>query len=172
MPRIGIALGSNLGDRLAHLRAACGRLREISTGEMLMAPVYRTAPVGCPPGSPDFYNTVVEIGFSGSPLEMLDRAKSIERELGRTPAAGRNAPRVVDLDLLYFGNERFESERLSIPHPRLAVRRFVLQPLADIRPELLLPGLRSSIRALLAALPPGEPELELVGSLAERDTAM
>lgn len=168
MPRAGIALGSNLGDRLGNLRAACKRLRDISDDDGIsMASVYRTEPVDCPPGSPDFYNTVMEMSVSIPPLELLDRVKSIERELGRTSVLERNAPRLVDIDLLYFGNETFESDRLTIPHPRLAMRRFVLRPLAEIRPELVLPGQRDNVRSLLAALPPGEPELEFVASLAE-----
>ncbi len=162
MPRAGIALGSNLGDRLENLRAACGRLREIANdGDLLTAPVYRTAPVDCPDGSPEFYNSVVEIGFDGSASELLDITQRIERDLGRT-AAGRNAPRVVDIDLLYFGDETISSDSLALPHPRITVRRFVLQPLADIRPNLVLAGYESSVRQLLMKLISDEPELEVV----------
>lgn len=161
MPRAGIALGSNLGDRLAQLRAAFARLREIATpGEpVLSAPVYQTEPRFCPPGSPDFLNTVIEIGFAGGPLELLEITRAIEKQLGRTSANGRNAPRVIDIDLLYLGDEVNASAVLELPHPRIGERRFVLQPLAEIRPSLILPGQEQSIAELLAGLPPDEAPL-------------
>jgi 2-amino-4-hydroxy-6-hydroxymethyldihydropteridine diphosphokinase len=164
MPRAGIALGSNLGDRLAHLRAAAIRLREIAApGEpVLTAPVYQTEPRHCPPGSPDFHNSVIEICFSGDAHLLLESARAIEVKLGRTRDAARNAPRVIDLDLLYFGDTCHSDGDLTIPHPRLAQRRFVLQPLADIRPELVLPGQTLTVAGLLAALSPDEPPLTLV----------
>lgn len=161
MPRAGIALGSNLGDRLSNLRNAFARLREISMpGEaVLTAPVYQTEPRFCPPGSPDFLNTVVEIGFSGTPLELLILAREIETQLGRERSAERNAPRVIDVDLLYLGGETSTDEVLELPHPRIGERRFVLQPLADIRPELMLPGHVKNISGLLADLSPDEAPL-------------
>lgn len=161
MPRAGIALGSNLGDRLGHLRAAIDHLRKIATpGEnFLTASVYQTEPRLCPPDSPDFLNTVVEIDFPGSPLELLKHTRAIEQQLGRAPAAERNAPRVIDLDILYFGDETSNGELLELPHPRIQERRFVLQPLADIRPDLILPGHAQTITALLAELPRDEAPL-------------
>lgn len=161
MRRAGIALGSNLGDRLSNLRAALACLREIAApGEpVLAAPVYQTEPRLCPPGSPDFLNTVVEIAFGGTPLELLAKTRAIEGKLGRVPAAERNAPRVIDLDLLYLGDEMNTCDDLKLPHPRIGERRFVLQPLADIRPEFVLPGEARSIAAMLAALPPDDAPL-------------
>lgn len=150
--RTGIALGSNLGDRMANLRAARGLLAEISTGPVLTAPVYQTAPVGCPEGSPDFLNTVIEIHFDGSPRELLSLTQGFQRQLGRVDSPIRNAPRVIDIDLLYLGDVIFSDDRLEIPHPRLAQRRFVLQPLAEIRPDLILPGESKSVAELLDAL--------------------
>jgi 2-amino-4-hydroxy-6-hydroxymethyldihydropteridine diphosphokinase len=154
MPRAGIALGSNLGDRMCNLRAALDALRKFSSpGEtVLTAPVYQTEPRFCPPGSPDFLNTVVEIGFNGSPLELLALTRSIEKQLGRTRGAERNTPRTIDIDLLYLDNDIFEDAELTLPHPRIGERRFVLQPLADIRPELVLPGHTQTIREMLAKL--------------------
>jgi len=161
MPRAGIALGSNVGDRLAHLRAAAACLRELaSPGEPVWcAPVYQTTPRHCPPGSPDFYNSVIEIGFAGDPHALLEHTRAIEARLGRARAAERNAPRVIDLDLLYLGDLCCATDGLVLPHPRLASRRFVLQPLADIRPQLVLPGQTLTAAGLLAALDPGEPPL-------------
>lgn len=161
MPRAGIALGSNLGDRLAHLRTACACLREISTpGEpVLTAPVYQTEPRFCPPGSPAFYNTVIEIHFSGTALGLLDAARAMEKRLGRLPADERNAPRVIDIDLLYLGDESSDTNTLVLPHPRIAERRFVLQPLSDIRPALILPEQTHNIAKLLENLQSDEPPL-------------
>ena len=159
--RAGIALGSNLGDRMALLREAIAMLRQTSIiGEaFLEAPVYRTDPLDCPPGSPEFFNTVVEIAWAGTPLELLEKTREIERRLGRTREAGRNAPRTIDLDLLYCGDLVAADDDLTLPHPRIAERRFVLQPLADIRPELVLPGHDGSVRDLLEKLASGEAAL-------------
>jgi 2-amino-4-hydroxy-6-hydroxymethyldihydropteridine diphosphokinase len=153
MARAGIALGSNLGDSLATLRSALAALRAISSdGKCLVAPIYQTRPLDCPPGSPDFLNTVVEIGFDGGARRLLETTRGIENRLGRTRGALRNAPRVIDLDLLYCGDERIDSEGLTLPHPRMLERRFVLQPLADIRPDLVLPECGLSVAAVLESL--------------------
>jgi len=154
MPRAGIALGSNLGDRHANLEAARDCLREIATpGEpFLQAPTYQTEPLLCPPGSPLFYNSVVEIAFAGNAFELLELTQAIEKKLGRTGTPERNAPRIIDVDLLYFGDEIIDTEALVLPHPRIGERRFVLQPLAGIRPELVLPGLTSSVIEMLDRL--------------------
>lgn len=161
MPRAGIALGSNLGDRLANLQAARDRLREIATpGEpFLLAPVYQTEPLLCPPGSPYFHNSVVELAFAGDAFELLELTQAIEKMLGRAASPERNAPRIIDVDLLYFGDHIIDTEALVLPHPRLRERRFVLQPLAEIRPGLVLPGQAETIATLLAGLQPGEPPL-------------
>jgi 2-amino-4-hydroxy-6-hydroxymethyldihydropteridine diphosphokinase len=161
MPRAGIALGSNLGDRMYHLRAALYALRQISTpgAPVLTAPVYQTEPRFCPPGSPDFLNTVIEIGFDGSPLELLAQTRAIEKQLGRTRGTERNTPRTIDIDLLYLGDEILNDGELTLPHPRTGERRFVLQPLADIRPELVLPGHNQTITGMLAGLKKDESPL-------------
>lgn len=161
MPRVGIALGSNLGDRLANICSAREKLASLAIpGEpMLFASVYQTEPVLCPEDSPMFYNSVIEISFSGSPFELLEKTQAIEQTLGRTQAPGRNAPRVIDIDLLYFGDESVTQNHLELPHPRIADRRFVLEPLAEIRPNLILSGKTSTISELLAVLSSPEPPL-------------
>jgi len=161
MPRVGIALGSNLGDRLANLHAARGKLREIAAPEapFLAASTYQTEPLLCPPGSPFFHNSVVEIGFDGDPFELLEITQGIERELGRTLKPERNAPRIIDVDLLYFGDRIIDTESLALPHPRITERCFVLQPLAEILPDLVLPGQTRNIAALLENLISDEPPL-------------
>jgi 2-amino-4-hydroxy-6-hydroxymethyldihydropteridine diphosphokinase len=165
MARVGIALGSNLGDRAAHLNAAVAALREISTpGEPVwLAPFYETEPFNCPPGSPPFLNTVVEIAHDGEAPAFLGKLLGIEAALGRTRGAQRNAPRVIDMDLLYMGDEILTSETLVIPHPGIAGRRFVLQPLADIRPELVLPGQTRTVREMLDQLSDGGEPLREIG---------
>jgi 2-amino-4-hydroxy-6-hydroxymethyldihydropteridine diphosphokinase len=165
MHRAGIALGSNLGDRIGHLRAATAALRTCcAIGEpFLAAALYATRPVDCPPRSPEFLNTVVEIGFDGTARQLLAITLTIETTLGRVRTAGRNAPRTVDIDLLYFGDETVDRADLTLPHPRIAQRRFVLQPLADIRPTLVLPGYERSVRELLADLDDSEAPLVPIG---------
>jgi 2-amino-4-hydroxy-6-hydroxymethyldihydropteridine diphosphokinase len=154
MPRVGIALGSNLGDRSANLEAARTCLKEIATPDepFLTASDHQTEPLNCPLGSPVFYNSVIEIGYEGYPLDLLELTQAIERKLGRTASPERNAPRVIDVDLLYFGQESIVTDSLILPHPRIQERRFVLQPLAEIRPDLVLPGLNQTISELLATL--------------------
>lgn len=161
MPRVGIALGSNLGDRLSNIRAAIAELRKIAAPDapLLEASVWQTEPLLCPPGSPMFLNTVVEIRYEGEPLSLLEGTKAIEKHLGRAAVAERNAPRVIDVDLLYFGDRIIDTEELALPHPRIGERRFVLQPLAEIRPELVLPGQRGDIATLLAGLESDEAPL-------------
>ncbi len=173
MPRVGIAMGSNLGDRLANLRAAHDCLLEIATpgALFLSASIYQTEPLLCPPGSPLFYNSAVEIDFEGGPFELLEITQSIERKLGRTGVPARNAPRVIDVDLLYFGDTVIDTEALVLPHPRIGERRFVLQPLAEIRPDLVLPGQAAGVAELLVRLESTEPPLVLV-TLAIRDSPL
>lgn len=161
LQRAGITLGANLGDPLAQLRAARDRLRGLSGGDFRQAPLFRSQPVGCPPGSPDFLNTVVAFDFAGSPDELLTATRAIEGELGRVRGEV-NAPRTIDLDLLFLGDHRVETAELVLPHPRLALRRFVLEPLAALEPERLLPGQSQPVAELLATLASDEPPLELV----------
>jgi len=161
MLRAGIALGSNLGDRLAHLRESYRQLTALAVHgeERLTALIYQTEPKFCPPGSPDFLNTVVEIAFDGSAMDLLKACRAIEKSMGRERGAERNAPRVIDVDLLYFGDEQWATEELELPHPRIGERRFVLEPLADIQPDLVLPGELVTVAELLAMLPCNEAQL-------------
>lgn len=151
----GLALGSNLGDSQGHLRDARDFLLSLHEGEAnaAVSGLYATEPVDCPPGSHSFLNAAVEISTSRSPQELLATLAAFETKLGRPTRRERNAPRAVDLDILYVGDLVRDSPELVLPHPRLAQRRFVLQPLADIRPELVLPGQTRTIAQLLAALP-------------------
>lgn len=172
--RVGIALGSNLpspeGDCLTNLVAA----RDLLAGLMppleniKQAAIYQSEPLNCPEGSPVFLNTVIEIGYDGSPDELLANTQAIERQLGRDAVYQKNAPRVIDIDILYFGSESYQRKDLTIPHPEITHRRFVLQPLADIRAELVLHedcnSQSKTIANHLQHLDSDEPPLSLVHS--------
>lgn len=164
MMNFGIALGSNLGDRLHHLQAAVQMILRTVAGAQLRAaaPVYETDPVDCPEGSGSFYNTVIEISADVEPLALLREMRLIESRLGRPQEHGHHTPRTVDLDILYADDVVMNHPELTLPHPRLHERRFVLQPLADIRPDLVLPGQTKSVAVLLASLDSPEPPLRLV----------
>lgn len=163
--RCGIALGSNIENRLAHLREAREAVLRLHAGgeAPLFSSVYETEPVDCEPGTTAYLNAVIEIEFEGQPVTLLDALQQIEGSLGRPSKRPRNAPRTIDLDVLYAGNLTLSNEELVIPHPRLHSRRFVLQPLCDVRPTLLLPGYQETVAALLAALP-AEPKVLLVST--------
>jgi 2-amino-4-hydroxy-6-hydroxymethyldihydropteridine diphosphokinase len=160
----GIALGSNLGDRLHHLQEAVRMLRVVHPTMILhaAAPVYETDPVDCPEGSQTFYNTVVEVECELAPLELLREMRAIEAKLGRPAEHGHHAPRTVDLDMLYADDTVMEHPDLILPHPRMTQRRFVLQPLADIQPELVLPRDERNIAQHLDTLQSDEPPLRVV----------
>jgi len=163
--RCGIALGSNVGDRLAHLQTGQAALAKLHTDPAapLISPIYETEPVDCEPGTALYLNAVMEIEYDGEPLELFRALQQIERAEGRPAEHGRNAPRTLDLDLLYAGDITLDSAELILPHPRIAQRRFVLQPLADLRPGLILPGTQKTVAELLACLPP-EPGVNLFGT--------
>lgn len=142
MPRVGISLGSNLGDRLAHLRAAVDGLARVrSSAHLLLSSIYETDPVDCPAGSGTFFNAVVEIETDLTPLDLLACTQAIEIELGRPRAHDFNAPRTADLDLLYYDEVTINEGDLILPHPRMFGRIFVLKPLAEIRPDLIPDGI-------------------------------
>lgn len=153
--RCGIALGSNIGDRGEYLRDARAALAKLHEGPRtpLVSAVYETEPVDCKPGTAAYLNAVMEIETSLDPASLLRALQRIEQAAGRPARRPHNAPRTLDLDLLYAGDCVLDTTELTLPHPRLAQRRFVLQPLADIRPELVLPGANRSIAELLAGLP-------------------
>ena len=153
--RAGVALGSNLGERLANLRNA---RKEIAAMNGTLPPlrcsaIYETEPVDCEKGAAKFFNAVIEFGYVGQPIELRRELAAIERVLGRPAAHERNVSRPIDLDLLYFGEMMIESAELRLPHPRIADREFVLRPLADIRPDLVLPGQTEAVDVLLLRLP-------------------
>jgi 2-amino-4-hydroxy-6-hydroxymethyldihydropteridine diphosphokinase len=150
-----IALGANLGDRLATLREAASRLGELGVVEAASS-VYETDPVGYL-DQPPFLNAVVQLRTTLPPEEILRRLLAIEAAMGRTRTF-RNAPRTLDLDLLLLGDERLNVPGLTLPHPRLHERAFVLVPLAELAPNARVPGLDRTAAELLAALDPAARE--------------
>lgn len=151
----GIALGSNLGDRAENLRRGVELVLERVAGASLRGcgAVYETAPVDCAPGTQAFLNTVIEVEADCGPPELHAVLKAVEQMLGRPERHEHHAPRTLDLDLLYADEVVSDDPVLTLPHPRLHLRRFVLQPLADFQPELKLPGLGRNVRSLLESLP-------------------
>lgn len=154
--RVGLALGSNLGDRAATLSAARRFLVSLHTGPgaPLFSALYETEPLDCPAGSPGFLNAAAEIETQLDPAALLGRLQAAEREAGRLATGTRNSPRPLDLDLLYYGDLVASGPLLILPHPRMLQRRFVIEPLAEIRPDLVLPEQTQTIGALLSAWPP------------------
>ena len=165
--RVGIALGSNLdsplGDRLSNIKFARDLLEKLTPDgtDLIQAHVYQSEPLDCPEDSPVFLNTVIELSYDGSPGELLRQTQTIERQLGRDVIREKNAPRIIDIDILYFGTDLYHDAFLTLPHPEMTHRRFVLQPLADIRPELILPGDDITIADHLQHLDSAEPPLSL-----------
>jgi 2-amino-4-hydroxy-6-hydroxymethyldihydropteridine diphosphokinase len=153
-----IALGSNLGDSRRIILDAMARLQEFSGQPILKSSLWRTSPVDCPPGSPVFVNAVAAlVPLAGeTPESLLKKLRALEKDFGRQARKTINEPRPLDLDLIAFGNETRNSPDLILPHPRAHLRRFVLQPLSEIAPDLNLPGQGKSVAQLLAMLPGGE----------------
>ncbi len=149
MTRGYLGLGSNIGDRRANLQAAVTRLAAEAVRLLASSSVYETEPVGLVLDQPEFLNACVEIETAHAPEQLLDACKSVERAVGRT-AGLRHGPRVIDVDVLLLGEIELRGARLTLPHPDLASRRFVLVPLLELDPELTLPGGAPLSRALAA----------------------
>jgi len=149
-----IALGSNLGDSVAVIRQAISQLQRFSTAPLLESSLWQTSPVDCPPGSPRFVNAVVALmpRADETPESLLMKLQRLEKEFGREHKSVLNEPRPLDLDLIAFGNEVRNTLELILPHPRAHLRRFVLLPLNEIAPKLVLPGQSATISELLARL--------------------
>jgi 2-amino-4-hydroxy-6-hydroxymethyldihydropteridine diphosphokinase len=153
-----VALGSNLGDSAAMLLRAMDALQALSTVPLLRSSLWTSTPVDCPAGSPMFVNAVVALapGVAETPESFLARLKALEAEFGRLPKKVLNESRPLDLDIITWGDHTQRTGLLEIPHPRAHLRRFVLQPLAEIMPDLSLPGFGRTVSELLAGLPEDE----------------
>jgi 2-amino-4-hydroxy-6-hydroxymethyldihydropteridine diphosphokinase len=158
-----VALGSNVGDSPNILRRAMERLATLSSTPLTKSSLWQTTPVNCPPGSPPFVNAVVVLTPfpAETPESLLAKLLALETEFGRRPKLVLNEPRRLDLDLITFGNERRQSPALTLPHPRAHERRFVLQPLNEIAPQLTLPQQTRPVAQLLTALATAEKLVKL-----------
>lgn len=162
--RIGyLGLGSNVGDRVGHLRAAIAALRERGVEVEAVSSLYETEPVGEVLDQPDFLNATVRIRTDLGPEALLDVCKEIEAERGRALDAPRHSPRPLDVDVLLLGNVELSAERLTLPHREVLTRRFVLAPLLELDPELALPD-GTRLADALESLGPGQ-RAARVGSL-------
>ena len=146
-----LGLGSNVGDREAHLRGAVEGLREHGVAVEAVSSLYETEPVGEITDQPDFLNAAVRVRTALEPEALLDLSKAIEAEHGRVFGGPRHGPRPIDIDLLLIGDIEMSTERLTLPHPEVTSRRFVLLPLLELDPELRLPdgtGLQAALEEL------------------------
>jgi 2-amino-4-hydroxy-6-hydroxymethyldihydropteridine diphosphokinase len=134
-----LGLGSNVGDRRANLQGAVDLLPERGVDVLASSAVYDTEPVGLVLDQPEFLNACIRIRTALEPEELLDACKAVERELGREAGGPRHGPRPIDVDLLLLGDLEHDSERLTLPHPAITSRRFVLEPLLELDPALTLP---------------------------------
>jgi 2-amino-4-hydroxy-6-hydroxymethyldihydropteridine diphosphokinase len=152
----GLSLGSNLGDRLKNLSDARHFITTLSGARLLaQSAVYETDPIGVRPEYRDmkFLNAVLIVEGPWTLREWSNQLRGIETAMGRTRGLDRYAPRTVDIDIIYLDHLKIDAAGLTIPHPRWAARRFVAQPLADVRPELSLPGTPGTVAQVLARLP-------------------
>jgi len=148
-----LSLGSNVGDRAGNLNMAVDRLRTL--GEVAaVSSFYETEPVEFT-AQPWFLNCAVKLDTDKTPRQLLAGILDIEQQLGRQRGREKG-PRIIDLDILLFGNSIVDDRGLTIPHPAMHERRFVLEPLAEIAPDVLHPVLKRTIRELRDALPPGQ----------------
>ncbi len=162
-----LGLGSNLGDRKHNLARAVSLLEERLAGPVAVSSVYETRPWGYA-DQPDFLNLVCRVDTALAPEELLGTAQEVERLIGREPTF-RYGPRVVDVDILLFGDRIIDADGLRVPHPRLFERAFALAPLAELAPDFTHPELGVSIRELLDRLPRAEREgVSPVGPLLRR----
>lgn len=156
-----LGLGSNVGDRRAHLQEAASALPTHGVEVLASSSIYETEPVGLVRNQRDFLNACLRIRTGYDPEELLDACKAVERELGRPEDHLRHGPRPIDVDVLMLDDGRYSSERLTVPHPELGSRRFVIVPLLELEPQLALPD-GTKLADALAVLGPGQ-EVQLVG---------
>jgi 2-amino-4-hydroxy-6-hydroxymethyldihydropteridine diphosphokinase len=150
-----LGLGSNVGDRRAHLLEAVVALPPRGVNVLASSSVYETEPVGLVLDQREFYNACLRVETAFSPEELLDACKAVERSLGREPGGVRHGPRPIDVDVLLLDELSYSSERLTLPHPEVTSRRFVLVPLLELDPGLTLPD-GTRVADALDALGPGQ----------------
>ena len=155
-PGVGyLGVGSNVGDRRAHLKGAVQALPGHGVEVLASSSVYETEPVGLVLDQREFFNACLRVRTGHAPDQLLDACKAVERELGRSPAGVRHGPRSIDIDVLLLDGREYVSPRISLPHPEVRSRRFVLVPLLELEPELTLPD-GTLVRDALDALGDGQ----------------
>jgi 2-amino-4-hydroxy-6-hydroxymethyldihydropteridine diphosphokinase len=159
-----VALGSNLGDSRQVILKALARIEKFSNRPVHKSSLWQTSPVDCPPGSAPFVNAVAALApfADETPESLLHKLRALEKKFGRASKKVLNEPRTLDLDLIAFNVETRHTPELILPHPRAHLRRFVLQPLNEIAPNLILPGQSQTVAQLLAGLPETETVTRLV----------
>ena len=158
-----LGLGANLGDPAATLAAARDALARLPQCRLLAcSALYRTAPVGGPPGQPDYLNAALALATRLPPAALLEQCLALEERFGRQRSEP-SGPRTLDIDLLLYDDLVLDSPKLVLPHPRLHLRRFVLEPLCDLAPQLLLPGTGAPLSRVLKELKDPE-RVELIGT--------
>ncbi len=151
--KAAVSLGSNEGDRMAHLRAALVWCEAVAEGPVRASTVYETDPVGCAPGTPPFLNAAVVFEVRGEARALFAAMRAFERRRGRPASYPRNAPRPLDMDLLLFGDVRLDRGEVLLPHPRMYSRVFVLRPLCELEPAWVPVGADRTLKDFLDSLP-------------------
>lgn len=150
-----IAIGANLGNPETKIHEAFQELEAMSLAGVKRSSIWKTSPVDCPAGSPDYFNAAASIStqWDTDPESFIRKLLSLEAQLGRHRSGSHNESRVIDLDLICMGSTQHSSTHLHLPHPRAHLRRFVLAPLAEIEPQFIIPGHEQSVVQLLKLLP-------------------
>ena len=170
LTEMGLSLGSNIGDRLANLRSACEDLNRYE-GITVVAKsrIYETEPVGVADKYQDvlYYNAFVVIETVLSPSFLLDVTKNLEKNYGRDLCSEKNSPRALDIDIIYVGDLTFNTDKVKVPNERWNERRFVVQPLVDVRPDIIIPGQTETAEQILRKLPE-EPYVRYAAETADK----
>ncbi len=156
LTEIGLSLGSNMGNRLANLKSACEELnRHEGISVVAKSRIYETEPVGVSDKYQYvlYYNAFIVIETALSPSALLDVTKKIEKNYGRDLCSEKNSPRPLDIDIIYVCDLTFNREKIKVPHERWSERRFVVQPLVDVRPDIIIPGQSETAEQILKKLP-------------------
>ncbi len=156
-----LSLGGNMGDVESSFRMALKSLADAGLERLRVSSLYTTKPVGCEPGAADFLNAAATGFWKGSPFELLSLCKDLEARAGRPTIHPHWHSRPLDIDLILFGDLEVKTDTLTLPHPEASKRRFVLEPLSEIAPDIVFPGFGMTIMQMLGELPSGDATVEI-----------